>query len=463
MKLKIQLLISVFFFVLAASPSLSQPSGMGMRRWRGENPCWRASELNLSHEQRQGLDLIHQTHFRETQLLRLQLFTKRLELRELITNPTAKTESIRGKNSEIIELQLKQEEKFLEYLIKIRNLLSPEQLRDWCPEQEFPASRQMMHRPDLMTPMRPEKDFLTGENQGVILSRQENKARRSFSPIFLGIFSGIILIILIVNGLLEINRTRNGFYLLLEKEGAVLIQHLEKNIQETLTSLQWMESGSGKHSLSPPFSGLFFGLEDTIAEYLLEAIHRVDQLERDRPLNPSDFKSLVDRYRVTSIEIYNSKGNRLKGWPLSFTSTEKGLLVRELVVKKEPVAINLFGKPFSEDQLFSIAIWRGMNREIIAVYLNGEQIKTLLRQFAIQREISDMGLRESILYISVQDASFNTLSHTNPALIGKKEEDPFLRYSLLNHQLSSRHYQSLKGEEIFEVVKSFSLKDKTMG
>jgi signal transduction histidine kinase len=297
----------------------------------------------------------------------------------------------------------------------------------------------------------------------VILSRHENKARRSFSPIFLGIFSGIILIILIVNGLLEINRTRNGFYLLLEKEGAVLIQQFEKNIQETLTSLQWMESGSGKHSLSPPFSGLFFGLEDTIAEYLLEAIHRVDQLDRDKPLNPSDLQSLIDQYRITSIEIYNSRGTRLKGWPLSFTSTEKGLLVRELVVKKEPVAINLFGKPFSEDQLFSIGIWRGMNREIIAVYLNGEQMKTLLRQFAIQRAISDIGLREGILYISVQDASFNTLAHTNPALIGKKEEDPFLSKSLLNHRLFPRHYQSLKGEEIFEVVKSFSLKDKTMG
>jgi Spy/CpxP family protein refolding chaperone len=132
---------------------------MGMRRWRGENPCWRASELNLSQEQRKSLDLIHHTYFRETQLLRLQLFTKRLELRELITNPTVNTESIRGKYLEITDLQSKQEEKFLEYLIKIRNLLPPEQLRNWCPEQEFPASRQMMHRPDPMPPMPPEKDF----------------------------------------------------------------------------------------------------------------------------------------------------------------------------------------------------------------------------------------------------------------------------------------------------------------
>jgi Spy/CpxP family protein refolding chaperone len=158
MKPKIQILIFCFLFILTASPSFSQP-GMGMRKWRGEGPCWRASELDLSHEQRKGLDLIQETYFREVQLLRLQLFTRRLELRELLTNPAARTESIRGKYSEIIELRSKQEEKDVEYLIKVRSLLTPEQLKNWCPEQEFPPPRQMMHGTGPMGSMRPKKTF----------------------------------------------------------------------------------------------------------------------------------------------------------------------------------------------------------------------------------------------------------------------------------------------------------------
>jgi signal transduction histidine kinase len=302
-----------------------------------------------------------------------------------------------------------------------------------------------------------------GIRTGCILVKQKIEIKRSFSPIYLGIFSGIILIILIINGLLEINRTKNGFYLLLEREAIVLLQHFEKNIQETLTSLQWMESGPGKHSLGPPVSGLFFGLEDSIAEYLLEAIHRVDQIDREKPLNPSDLQSLIDQYHITSIEIYDSKGNPLRGWPSPFSYPEKNLLLRELIEKKRPVAIDLFGKPLSEDLLFSIAIWRRVNPEIIALYLNGGEMKRLLRQFAIQRAISDIGLREGILYISVQDAFFNTLAHTDPTFIGRREEDPFLKNSLQRNQVLSRHYQSIQGEEIFEVVKSFSLKEKTMG
>lgn len=124
-----------------------------MRRWREEGPCWRASDLDLSQEQRKSLELIQQAFFREAQLLRAQLFARRLELRELFVSPTIKIESIRAKNSEIIELESKQEEKAVDYLIKVRNLLTPEQLQKWCPERDLPAFRHMMHGGGPMGPM----------------------------------------------------------------------------------------------------------------------------------------------------------------------------------------------------------------------------------------------------------------------------------------------------------------------
>jgi Spy/CpxP family protein refolding chaperone len=140
-------------------PGMRHGPGMGMRPWKEEGPCWRVLELNLSQEQKKDLDLIQLTHFRETQLIRAQLFTKRLELRELLVNPTTRIEAIRIKNLEIIELQSRQEEKAVEYLIKVKNLLTPEQLKDWCPEKEFPAFRPMMRGTDPMGPMHPKRTF----------------------------------------------------------------------------------------------------------------------------------------------------------------------------------------------------------------------------------------------------------------------------------------------------------------
>ncbi len=90
-------------------------------------------------------------------------------------------------------------------------------------------------------------------------------------------------------------------------------------------------------------------------------------------------------------------------------------------------------------------------------------MKILFRQFAMQRAISDIGLREGILYLSVHDAQLNTLGHTDPGFIGEKEEDPFLKGSLQSPNPLSRLFQTEKGQEVFEVVKSFSLKDQPMG
>ena len=164
MKFKFNLIFSCFILILLLSPAFSQPvgmrmsPGMGMTHWRGENRGWRASQLNLSTEQTKELNLIQQAYYHETQLLRAQLLSKRLELRELLRNPTIKIELIRSKYHEITETQSRFDEKAAEYLIKVRNLLTPEQIKSWNPEEESPLFQLMMHGSDPMGPMRPRKN-----------------------------------------------------------------------------------------------------------------------------------------------------------------------------------------------------------------------------------------------------------------------------------------------------------------
>lgn len=151
MKSKIYLLLLVLplLFFLHLPPCSSQPMG---RPWRKGDPCWRASELNLSLEQRKQLESIQQLFLRETQRIRAELFSKRLEFREMLINPNIKIEKVRSKYLEIDGLQSKLEEKVVEYLIQVRNLLTEEQIKNWCPEEEFPLWGRMRHRPGLMFP-----------------------------------------------------------------------------------------------------------------------------------------------------------------------------------------------------------------------------------------------------------------------------------------------------------------------
>jgi hypothetical protein len=107
-----------------------------------------------------------------------------------------------------------------------------------------------------------------------------NRIKRSFSPFYLAILSGVLLIILIINGILEIKRTKDGFYLLLEREANVLLQHYEKNIQDTFATLQLFEKPPP--DFPPPLFGSLFGLEESSAEYLVDAANRIDQIDRDK-------------------------------------------------------------------------------------------------------------------------------------------------------------------------------------
>ena len=158
-KFKMLLLIFLLLLVFPNGASFSQPPEMGMRLkpWRGESKCWKASELNLSQEQMKTLDTLQQAFLRDTQLLRAQVLSKRLELRELLIHPATKTETIRLKSSEIQEHQAKLEERALEYLIRVKSLLNQDQIRNWCPEMEFPPFRRMMQGPDSMAPSPPRR------------------------------------------------------------------------------------------------------------------------------------------------------------------------------------------------------------------------------------------------------------------------------------------------------------------
>jgi signal transduction histidine kinase len=293
------------------------------------------------------------------------------------------------------------------------------------------------------------------------LANQKNRIKRSFSPLYLTVLSGILLVILIINGMLEINRTRNGFYLLLEREATVLLQHYEKNIQETLSNLQLLEKLPP--DLPPSQLSSLYGLEESIAEYLVEATHRIDQADSEKPLSAEDLHSLANQYLVTSIGIYDPRGHLTNGWPPSPPAGHKPVL-RELIEKKRSVVIDLFGKPLvGEGQWFSIAIWRQGGSGIISLQLDSGQMRKLLYQFALQRAISDIGFREGVLYVSVQDVQYNIVAHTDSGLIGKREEDLFLKNMLQNPKPLFRLREPSKGEGIFEVAKSFSFREKPMG
>ena len=295
-------------------------------------------------------------------------------------------------------------------------------------------------------------------------ARRGDRTQRNFSPVYLAILSGIILVILTVNGLLEINRTRKGFFLLLEQEANLLLQYFQKNIQETLASLQTAEQISEGRSPNPSVSEFLFNLEESIAEYLVESAHRMDEADRNKPMSNSELRSWVEQYAISSIGIYGPAGTLIRAWPQPPPPGAPNALLREMVQKKRSVVIDLFGKaPEGERSWFSVGITRMGAPGFIVLRLNGEQMRRLMKQSAIQRVISEVDLREGILSVSVLDDQLTTLAHSESSLLGRTEQDPFLQRAIQSPSSLSRLYHPSRGVGVFEVVKSFALDQKPAG
>lgn len=84
---------------------------------------------NLSKEQAEKLWQIREKFRNETESLRKEIFLKRLELRQLYSDPNATEEQIRSKQKELISLQERLSEKISEQRIEERKILTPDQLK----------------------------------------------------------------------------------------------------------------------------------------------------------------------------------------------------------------------------------------------------------------------------------------------------------------------------------------------
>ena len=101
--------------------------------------------------------------------------------------------------------------------------------------------------------------------------------------------------------------------------------------------------------------------------------------------------------------------------------------------------------------------------ELAQTLVGGLQCLLLLLQFAVQRAITDMSLREGISFVVVQDVSLNVLASYNPSLVPFVAHDPFLKSLLQTQSHRSRVYRTEKGEEVFEIARSLSANHRPAG
>lgn len=116
-------IIILLIMLMATSQALAQQSGC---KWR--NNCSIKADLNLTAEQEDALNKLHQNFLDETQSIRNELAAKINKFQTLMDQPSVDKTIALAKQQEIFDLRHKIKAKALSYRIDARAILSSEQL-----------------------------------------------------------------------------------------------------------------------------------------------------------------------------------------------------------------------------------------------------------------------------------------------------------------------------------------------
>jgi Spy/CpxP family protein refolding chaperone len=126
------IILSIFLFILQIPLAWAQwPVQRGMGMGNDHPPCWLPDDLHLTAEQVEKLRSIQASYLNDIGSLRNDLLNKRYELKGLMSDAASKADDIRAKQEEVFVLEAQIQEMVLDYHLKVREILTPEQFRLW--------------------------------------------------------------------------------------------------------------------------------------------------------------------------------------------------------------------------------------------------------------------------------------------------------------------------------------------
>jgi len=105
-------------------PSNTKPN----LRMNSQGTCWESSSFALTEAQKKALETLRRAYMAEAIPIRTGLFTLKIELRHLLSDPNVQPQMLFDQQRKISALQVKLEELSLSYQVKARSVFTKEQL-----------------------------------------------------------------------------------------------------------------------------------------------------------------------------------------------------------------------------------------------------------------------------------------------------------------------------------------------
>ena len=264
-------------------------------------------------------------------------------------------------------------------------------------------------------------------------------------PQFIISLVGLLTLLGIIGGYIEITQSRRDVMELLRREG------------ETVTDAMSVSAENAVQAYGE--------IETHIEKQLLNTARLLKHLEGENNLSQKAFTDLMTESGVARSFYVDKKGKWLK-----FAYPEAG------PVDFQKQGLAQFVQPLFHDNLENesgyIQDWQGQSHYAIALKATEQTawvlcanpgiLLDLRKRVGLGRLIQDIGQNKEIAYIVLQDEQGIIAATANVSTMSNLNNTPFLQRAMETNQLTSR-VTAFEGSDIFETVKPFFVNGQTFG
>ena len=233
-------------------------------------------------------------------------------------------------------------------------------------------------------------------------------------PITLIISCTIFVILILVMGLMDLNRLDRSLVNFMEVRGLDVAEKIERESLVSYTSIMQMLRGEAAGETLIPLTDETFLTQESLIKALLGVIRAIDSRWASSIITPEEAKGVMDKEGLWLLAVLDEGGRVLfQSRPLPRQVLARA---KPVIQKNKDLVIDLFGGPERAARSGVVALRRSGGGGTIIVALDDDALRWWGMRIAMQKAVDEAGQTPGVVFVTVLDGW--------GAVLGSRGEQP---------------------------------------
>src|SRR5512137_2862250 len=233
-------------------------------------------------------------------------------------------------------------------------------------------------------------------------------------PLTLIISCMIFVILILVMGLMDLNRLDRSLVNFMEVRGLDVAEKIERESQVSFNSIMQMLRGESAGETLIPLTDETFLTQESLIKALVSVIHTIDSRWPSQTITPEEAKGVIEKEGLWLLAVVDDNGRVL----FESRPVPRQVLVRAnpAIRKNRDLVIDLFGRTDRTARGGVVALRRGGGNGTVIIALDDDALRWWGMRIAMQRAVDEAGQTPGVVFVTVLDGW--------GAILGARGEQP---------------------------------------